>query len=253
MADKPAVRIEKDSLGEVKVPAEALYGAQTQRAVENFPISGLKPWRAFVWSMAAIKRAAAEVNAELGLLDKGKAEAIAKAAAEVMQGSWDEHFVVDPFQAGAGTSHNMNVNEVIANRATQLLGGKLGDNLVNPNDHVNMAQSTNDTIPTAIRLGCLWRLDELLVVVGSLADALDAKALEFDGIVKSGRPPLQDAVPVRLGQEFGGYAAAVRRDGERIRRSAEGLRRLGIGGTAAGTGLNAPGEDHTPMVKRLPE
>ena len=253
MADKPAVRIEKDSLGEVKVPAEALYGAQTQRAVENFPISGLKPWRAFVWSMAAIKRAAAEVNAELGLLDKGKAEAIAKAAAEVMQGSWDEHFVVDPFQAGAGTSHNMNVNEVIANRATQLLGGKLGDNLVNPNDHVNMAQSTNDTIPTAIRLGCLWRLDELLNVVDGLAAALASKALEFDPIVKSGRTHLQDAVPVRLGQEFGGYAKAVTRDGDRIRRAAEGLRRLGIGGTATGTGLNAHPEYHARMVKRLSE
>jgi fumarate hydratase class II len=253
MADKPAVRVEKDSLGEVKVPAEALYGAQTQRAVENFPISGLKPWRAFVWSMAAIKRAAAEVNAELGLLDIGKAEAIAKAATEVMQGSWDEHFVVDPFQAGAGTSHNMNVNEVVANRATQLLGGKLGDNLVNPNDHVNMAQSTNDTIPTAIRLGCLWRLDELLNVVDGLAAALATKALEFDPIVKSGRTHLQDAVPVRLGQEFGGYARAVTRDGERIRRAAEGLRRLGIGGTATGTGLNAHPEYHARMVKRLSE
>ena len=253
MAEKQAMRIEKDSLGEVKVPAEALYGAQTQRAVDNFPISGLKPWRAFVWSMAAIKRAAAEVNAELGLLDKEKSTAIAKAAAEVMEGTWDAHFVVDPFQAGAGTSHNMNANEVIANRATQLLGGSLGSYLVNPNDHVNMAQSTNDTIPTAIRLGCLWRLDELLNVVDGLAAALATKALEFDPIVKSGRTHLQDAVPVRLGQEFSGYAKAVARDGERIRRSAEGLRRLGIGGTATGTGLNAHPEYHPRMVKRLGE
>ncbi|MEX2160924.1 MAG: aspartate ammonia-lyase [Anaerolineales bacterium] len=253
MADKSSVRIEKDSLGEVKVPAEALYGAQTQRAVDNFPISGLKPWRAFVWSMAAIKRAASDVNTNLGLLDKEKAEAISKAAAEVMDGRWDEHFVVDPFQAGAGTSHNMNVNEVIANRATQLLGGEIGAYLINPNDHVNMAQSTNDDIPTAIRLGCLWRLDELLNVVDGLAAALATKAVEFDPIVKSGRTHLQDAVPVRLGQEFSGYAKAVARDGERIRRSAEGLRRLGIGGTATGTGLNAHPEYHSRMVKRLGE
>ena len=251
MADK--VRTEKNSLGEVKVPADALYGAQTQRAVDNFPISGMKPWRAFVWSMAAIKRAAAEVNQDLGLLDKEKAQAIIAAATEVMEGKWDAHFVVDPFQAGAGTSHNMNVNEVIANRATQILGGESGQYLVNPNDHVNMAQSTNDTIPTAIRLGCLWRLDELLGVVDGLAKALDAKAKEFDDIVKSGRTHLQDAVPVRLGQEFGAYAKAVARDGERILRSAEGLRRLGIGGTATGTGLNAHPEYHPGMVKKLSE
>ncbi|MEX1246901.1 MAG: aspartate ammonia-lyase [Anaerolineales bacterium] len=253
MVDKGKVRIEKDSLGEVKVPAEALYGAQTQRAVDNFPISGLKPWRAFVWSMAAVKRAAADVNAALGLLEKEKAEAIAKASAEVMDGLWDGQFVVDPFQAGAGTSHNMNVNEVIATRATQLLGGEIGKYLVNPNDHVNMAQSTNDTIPTAIRLGCLWRLDELLNVVDGLAVVLATKAKEFDPIVKSGRTHLQDAVPVRLGQEFSGYAKAVTRDGERIRRSAEGLRRLGIGGTATGTGLNAHPEYHARMVRRLAE
>lgn len=249
----PDFRIEKDSLGEVKVPAQALYGAQTQRAVDNFPISGLKPWKAFIWSMAAIKRSAADVNGALGLLDGEKAKAIAQAAGEVMDGKWDAEFVVDPFQAGAGTSHNMNTNEVIANRATQIMGGELGKYVVNPNDHVNMAQSTNDTIPTAIRLGALWRLDELLGVVSALADALAAKAVEFDGIVKSGRTHLQDAVPVRLGQEFGGYAAAVRRDGERIRRAAEGLRRLGIGGTATGTGLNAHPDYHKNMVKRLSE
>lgn len=253
MADKKSTRIEKDSLGDVNVPAEALYGAQTQRAVDNFPISGLKPWRAFIWSMAAIKRAAADVNGELGLLASDKAEAISKASAEVMEGKWDADFVVDPFQAGAGTSHNMNVNEVIANRATQILGGELGKYQVNPNDHVNMAQSTNDTIPTAIRLGALWRLDELLNVVDGLAAALATKAKEFDPIVKSGRTHLQDAVPVRLGQEFGAYAKAVTRDGERIRRSAEGLRRLGIGGTATGTGLNAHPEYHARMVKRLAE
>jgi fumarate hydratase class II len=246
-------RVETDSLGELHVPAEALYGAQTQRAVENFPVSGLQPWRAFIWSMATVKRAAAEVNRELGLLDDERADAIVRAAQEVIAGKWDDQFVVDPFQAGAGTSHNMNVNEVIANRATLVLGGRLGEYYVHPNDHVNMAQSTNDTIPTAIRLGCLWRLDELLNALDELVNALDAKADEFDEIVKSGRTHLQDAVPVRLGQEFGAYAMAVRRDAERIRRTAEGLRRLGIGGTAVGSGLNAHPEYHARMVEKLSE
>jgi len=246
-------RIERDSLGELQVPQDALYGVQTQRAVENFPISGLRPWRAFIWSMAVIKRAAAEVNRDLGLLDAERAHAIVQAAQEVMDGRWDDQFVVDPFQAGAGTSHNMNVNEVIANRATQLMGGQVGQYLVNPNDHVNMAQSTNDTIPTAIRLGALWRLDEMLTAVRGLAEALAQKSNEFDSIVKSGRTHLQDAVPVRLGQEFGAYARAVERDAERIERSAQGLRRLGIGGTATGSGLNAHPEYHSRMVQRLSE
>ena len=244
-------RIEKDSLGEVEVPEDALWGAQTQRAVENFPVSGLRPWRAFIWAMGLVKRAAGEVNGDLGLLDAEKADAIRRAADEVLAGQWDDHFVVDPFQAGAGTSHNMNTNEVIANRASQLLGGNPGDYLVHPNDHVNMSQSTNDTIPTAIRLGVLWRLDELLAVVNGLADALDEKADEFDPIVKSGRTHLQDAVPVRLGQEFAAYALAVRRDADRIRRAAEGVRRLGIGGTATGSGLNAHPEYHPRMVRTI--
>jgi aspartate ammonia-lyase len=244
-------RIESDSLGEVRVPANALYGAQTQRAVENFPISGLLPYRAFIWSMAAIKGAAAQVNCELGLLDEKKADAISKAAREVMEGKWDSQFVVDPFQAGAGTSHNMNTNEVIANRATQILGGEAGDYLVHPNDHVNMAQSTNDTIPTAIRLGCLHRLDELLDSCQSLAGELKRKEESFDKVIKSGRTHLQDAVPVRLGQEFGAYAKAVERDSERIRVAADGLRRLGIGGTATGTGLNAHPEYHERMIRKL--
>lgn len=251
MKYKILYRIEKDSLGEVNVPAEALFGAQTQRAVENFPISGLRPWPAFIWSMAAIKRAAAEVNRDLGLLDPEIAEVICLSAREVMEGQWADQFVVDPFQAGAGTSHNMNINEVLANRSTILLGGKLGEYRVHPNDHVNMSQSTNDTIPTAIRLGALWRLAELLQVIHNLADELDRKAMEFDGIVKSGRTHLQDAVPVRLGQEFNAYALAIRRDAERIQRSAEGLRRLGIGGTAVGSGLNAHPEYHSRMVNRL--
>lgn len=246
-------RIERDSLGEVIVPAKVLYGAQTQRAIENFPISGLKPRQAFIWSLGMIKRAAAEVNRDLGLLDAEKANAIIAAAQEVIDGQWNEQFVVDPFQAGAGTSHHMNVNEVIANRATQLLGGNLGEYRVHPNDHVNMAQSTNDTIPTAIRLGCLWRLDELLHMLNDLSGALNAKASEFDDIVKSGRTHLQDAVPLRLGQEFGAYAKAVERDAERIQYAAEGLRRLGIGGTAVGSGLNAHPDYHRRMVKKLSE
>ena len=246
-------RIERDSMGELQVPKDALYGVQTQRAVENFPISGLRPWRAFIWSMALVKRTAAEVNRDLGMLDAGRAQAIVQAAQEIMDGRWDHQFVVDPFQAGAGTSHNMNVNEVIANRATQIMGGQVGQYLVNPNDHVNMAQSTNDTIPTAIRLGALWRLNELLEAVRGLENALTEKSIEFDPIIKSGRTHLQDAVPVRLGQEFGAYAKAVARDSERITRSALGLRRLGIGGTATGSGLNAHPEYHSRMVSRLTE
>lgn len=259
-------RIEKDSLGELRVPADALYAAQTQRAVENFPISGLKQYRAFIWSMAVIKRAAAEVNLDLGLFaDKevngqiisgeAIARAIMEAAEEVMAGKWDDQFVVDPIQAGAGTSHNMNTNEVIANRANQILGFALDDpnKPVHPNDHVNMAQSTNDTIPTAIRLGCLWRLDELLDTLDALSESLWAKAREFDDIVKSGRTHLQDAVPVRLGQEFGAYARAVERNADKIADAANGLRRLGIGGTATGTGLNAHPEYHPRMIAKLEE
>jgi fumarate hydratase class II len=198
---------------------------------------------------------AALVHMDLGILDEERGKAIVTAAREVLEGRWDDHFVVDPFQAGAGTSHNMNVNEVIANRANQILGYRIDDpdKPVHPNDHVNMAQSTNDTIPTAIRLGSLWRLDELTDEVDRLAAELRIKAAEFDGVVKSGRTHLQDAVPVRLGQEFGGYARAVERDAERIRRAAEGLRRLGIGGTATGTGLNAHPEYRARMVKMLSE
>ena len=248
-------RIEKDSLGEMQVPASAYYGAQTQRAVLNFPISGMRPYPAFVWSMATIKRAAAEVNLDLSLLDAQIAGAIVAAAQEVRDGKLADQFVVDPFQAGAGTSHNMNINEVIANRASEILGTPLSASKkpVSPNDHVNMAQSTNDTIPTAIRLGCLWRLPELLDAVRALANALDQKAVEFDDVVKSGRTHLQDAVPVRLGQEFSGYAKAVARDVDRIARAADNLRRMPVGGTATGTGLNAHPEYHARMVKRLSE
>lgn len=257
-------RIEKDSLGDVQVPAGAYWGAQTQRAIHNFPITGLKPYPAFVWSMAMVKRAAAEVNNDLNLFQdkdvggrtitgREMALAIMQAADEVIAGRFSDQFVVDPIQAGAGTSHNMNINEVIANRANELLGFGLeaGGKPVNPNDHVNMAQSTNDTIPTAIRLGALWRLDEMLATLDKLAAALRAKAKEFDGVVKSGRTHLQDAVPVRLGQEFGAYARSVERNREKIRIAADGLRRLGIGGTATGSGLNAHTEYHGRMVAVL--
>src|SRR5512143_965958 len=257
-------RVEKDSLGEVMVPAQAYYGVQTQRAVDNFSITRMRPWRAFIWSIGLVKRAAAEVNNDLGLFKDrevdGKkftarhlSEAIEQAAQEVMDRKWDAEFVVDPFQAGAGTSHNMNANEVIANRATEILGGPLGKYYVHPNDHVNMAQSTNDVIPTAIRLGALWRLDELLTAVDNLQTALQTKSQEFDDVVKSGRTHLQDAVPVRLGQEFGGYAKAVERDIEKVLAAAEGLKRLGIGGTATGTGLNAHPDYHVGMVRKLGE
>lgn len=246
-------RTEKDSLGEVNVPAGALWGAQTQRAVDNFPISGLKPWPAFVWSQVLIKRAAAEVNRDLGLLPADVADAIIKAADEILEGQWSDQFVVDPFQAGAGTSHNMNSNEVIANRANQILGYKIDDpkKPVNPNDHVNMAQSTNDTIPTAIRLGVLWRVAELTQSLTALADTFDAKAVEWDDIVKSGRTHLQDAVPIRLGQEVKAWSTALRRGVEKIEFAANTLRRLGIGGTANGTGLNAHTDYHANMVKTL--
>ena len=248
-------RVEKDSMGELQVPSWALYGAQTQRAVENFPISGLKPYPAFVWSMAIIKRAAAEVHKDLGLLDAKLADAIMQAADEAIAGKLNQHFVVDPFQAGAGTSHNMNTNEVLANRANQILGYELDDarKPVNPNDHVNMAQSTNDTIPTAIRLGALWRVEELKGVLIALAEAFELKAQEWDDIVKSGRTHLQDAVPIRLGQEVGAWAKAIRRGVDKIEQAADSLRRMPIGGTANGSGLNAHTEYHARMVAKLSE
>jgi aspartate ammonia-lyase len=234
-----AYRIERDPLGEVRVPAEALYGAQTARAVENFPVSGLRPHPQFVTAMVLIKKAAAEANMATGRLDPAVGRAIVAAADEVLAGQHRDQFVVDPYQAGAGTSHNMNVNEVLANRASEILGGRRGDRRVHPNDHVNMAQSTNDTIPTAIRLGCIALAEPLLAALDACADAFAAKAREFDGILKAGRTHLQDAVPIRLGQEFGAYAETVRRGRERIASARDALFELNIGGTAVGTGLNA--------------
>jgi len=246
------MRIERDSLGEVRVPDHALWGAQTQRAVENFPISGLRPSSDYISASALVKRAAAEVNMALGLLDQRRGQAIVEAASQIMERRWHEHFVVDVFQAGAGTSHNMNVNEVIANLANEALGGNRGQySPVHPNDHVNMAQSTNDYVPTVIRVAASQRTVRLLGVIDALASALDDKAAEFDRVIKSGRTHLQDAVPIRLGQEFGAYAQAVRLDAARVARAAKDLKRLGIGGTAVGTGLNSHPDYHLAMVARL--
>jgi len=245
-------RIETDSLGEVQVPADAYYGAQTQRAVENFSISGLRQHPAFIRATGWIKLAAVRTNRMLGSLEPRLADAIERASEEVVRGDWDSAFVVDPFQAGAGTSHNMNANEVIANRANQLLGGRLGTyQPVNPNDHVNMAQSTNDVIPTAMRLAALAMHRELAEAVSACEDALRLKSIQFADVVKSGRTHLQDAVPVTLGQEFGAYADAVGHDLDRLTMSADALARLGIGGTATGTGLNAPEGYHAQMIREL--
>ena len=247
-----ATRIEKDPLGELEVPADAYWGVHTERARQNFPISGLKPLAAFVDAVIWIKRAAAATHKETGRLEARLADAIARAADEVLAGQHRDQFVVDVYQAGAGTSHNMNCNEVLANRANELLGGKRGAyQPVHPNDHVNMAQSTNDVIPTAIRLAALARLEPLLGALDGLAAALEAKGREFDGIVKSGRTHLQDATPIRLGQEFAAYGHTVRRNRDRLARTADDLRDLGIGGTAVGTGLNAEPRYPELMVKHL--
>lgn len=245
-------RTETDSLGKLQVPADAYYGIQTARALRNFPISGLKPKPAYVDATVRIKKAAARVNAGLGLLDAAKADAIIAACREILAGQLREWFVVDVYQAGAGTSHNMNCNEVIANRANELLGGSKGDYaVVHPNDHVNMAQSTNDVCPTAIRIASLTLLDQLFAALRLLETALDEKARAFDPIVKAGRTHLQDAVPVRLGQEFGAYRANVAEHAHHLRAAADSNRELGIGGTAAGTGLNSAPEYRKRMAAEL--
>jgi fumarate hydratase, class II len=233
-------RVEKDTMGEMTVPASALYGAQTARAVQNFPISGLRAHPAFVDATVRVKLAAARANGRLGLLPREKARAIEAAAREVLGGAHRDQFVVDVYQAGAGTSHNMNVNEVLANRACELLGGRRGDRaLVDPNDDVNMAQSTNDVVPTAIRLAALDLAPEVVEALSTLAGTFDAKARAWDGIVKSGRTHLMDATPIRLGQEVSGWAAALAAAAGRVRDALPELSVLGIGGTAVGTGLNA--------------
>jgi fumarate hydratase class II len=248
-------RIERDSLGEVKVPAGAYYGAQTQRAVENFPVSGKRLPPLFIRAQGAVKMAAIRANRDLGLLDPGKVEAILRAAREVWEGDHTSEFVVDVYQSGAGTSQNMNANEVIANRALELLGKKRGDySVIHPNDHVNMAQSTNDTIHVALKVSALLAIEEdLLPALAALEAALASKAREFDGICKSGRTHLQDAVPIRLGQEFSGYASIVSHGIRRVERAAEALRELNLGGTAVGTGLNAHPEFSSRAIQALSE
>ena len=233
-------RSERDSLGERAVPAEAYYGVQTVRALENFPISGFRAHPALVVATAQVKLAAAQANVALGRLSPTVGNAIAAAAREVMGGRWQEQFVVDVYQAGAGTSHNMNTNEVLANRALELLGEARGRySVVHPNDHVNMAQSTNDVFPTAMRLAALARLHSLLQALDGLENALSERARLFDGVVKAGRTHLQDASPIRLGQEFGGYATAVAAHQAAIAETRQALRSVGLGGTAVGTGMNS--------------
>ncbi|MGI9042946.1 MAG: aspartate ammonia-lyase [Gemmatimonadaceae bacterium] len=245
-------RMEKDPLGELAVPASALYGVQTLRAVRNFPISGLKPLPAFVEATVRIKRAAAITHRETARLDPKLADAIIKAADEVLAGEHREHFVVDPYQAGAGTSHNMNINEVLANRANEILGKPRGGySPVHPNDHVNMAQSTNDVIPTAIRLASVTELPKLMKAFEGLIEALEEKGREFDDVMKSGRTHLQDAMPIRLGQEFTAYAGTLRRGIRRVEQAADYLRDLGIGGSAVGTGVNVEPEYPAIMVREL--
>lgn len=245
-------RLEKDPLGEKAVPADALYGIQTLRAVENFPISGLRPLPAFVDAVIWIKRSAAETHKETGRLEARLADAIVAAADEILGGKYRDQFVVDVYQAGAGTSHNMNCNEVLANRANEILGGARGSYApVHPNDHVNMAQSTNDVIPTAMRLATLATLPLLLRAMDALAAAFAAKGKQFDHVIKSGRTHLQDATPIRLGQEFAAYAHTVQRHRQKLAQAADWLRAMGIGGTAVGTGLNAEATYPALMVKYL--
>ena len=286
------VRLEKDSLGVVEVPAGAMYGAQTQRAVENYPISGMRAAGALIRAIGMVKKAAAEANGELGVVSKERAEAIASAAQEVIDGKWDAEFVVDVFQAGAGVSFHMNANEVVANRANQLVarrqapGARVGSEgerrgvpyqgagmegslededtaseaeraalgryeWVHPNDHVNYGQSTNDVFPTAMRLGTLLALEGLYLVLDGLAEGFALKGVEFDGVVKAGRTHMQDATPIRLGQEFAAYVVAVRKAVENIRRAADGLRELGLGGSAVGTGINTHPEYRVKAIAKL--
>jgi fumarate hydratase class II len=243
-------RIEKDSMGEVRVPEDALYGASTQRAVDNFPISDLRFSRRFIWALGLQKGSSATVAADMGHLEPAKAEAIRQAADEVMRGDHDAQFVLDIFQTGSGTSTNTNGNEVIAARANQILG----DGGVHPNDDVNFGQSSNDVIPTAIHVAAVAALrEELLPALEKLADSLEAKAQEFADVVKSGRTHLMDATPVTLGQEFGGYASQVRKGAERVEKVLPELEELALGGTAVGTGINAPDGYAAKVIAQMAE
>jgi aspartate ammonia-lyase len=234
-----STRTEKDSLGTKEIPADVYYGIQTARAVENYPISGMRAHPALIRAVAMVKEAAALANRELGLVDEKTANAIIEAAKEVQQGKWNDEFVVDIFQAGAGVSFHMNSNEVIANRAAELLGGARGEyEHVHPNDHVNYGQSTNDVFPTAMRLAALLELEKLYPALDSLVAALEAKGNEFHHVLKSGRTHMMDAVPMRLGQEFHAYAGAIKRAKKAIHEQSELLREIGLGGSAVGTGIN---------------
>ncbi len=250
-----AHRVERDSMGEVEVPRDALYGAQTRRALDNFPISDLRFQRRFIQALGAIKLEAAVVNHELGLLDEGLKEAIVEAAEEVVEGRLDYHFVLDVFQTGSGTSTNMNANEVISNRVIQIMGGELGSkDPVHPNDHVNKGQSSNDVIPTATHLAALIAIKEdLLPGLEKLQGALEEKAREFDDVVKTGRTHLQDATPIRLGQEFEGYAGQIERGIARVNKAVEDLAEVALGGTAVGTGVNTHPEFAGRVCARLGE
>ncbi|MFW6321283.1 MAG: class II fumarate hydratase [Halohasta sp.] len=232
-------RTEADSLGEMQVPADAYWGAQTQRAVENFPVSGISFGRRFVRALGVVKKGAAQANRDLGLLDEEIAEAIIEAADEVIAGDHDDQFPVDVFQTGSGTSSNMNANEVIANRAAEILGHEIGDRVVHPNDHVNYGQSSNDVIPTAMHVSALEAVaKDVIPALETLADSLADKEEAFDGVVKTGRTHLQDATPIRLGQEFGGYRTQITKGIERAEAVQDHLAELALGGTAVGTGLN---------------
>ena len=254
MSTKTEYRIEKDFLGEKEVPAEAYYGVQTLRAVENFPITGYTIDSSLIKAMAIVKKSAAMANRDTGQLEPEKADAIIAAANEVLEGHWHDQFIVDPIQGGAGTSVNMNANEVIANRALELLGKPRGSySYISPNTHVNMAQSTNDAFPTAIHLAVLSSLKGLLEKMEALNTSFEDKAKEFDNVIKMGRTHLQDAVPIRLGQEFQAYARVLWRDLERVRNSRQHLYEVNMGATAVGTGLNADPDYIEKVVSYLAE
>ena len=254
MSTTEKTRVERDSMGEMQVPANAYYGASTQRAVLNFPISDLRFPRQFIQALGQIKQAAAQVNESLGTVDPQIAEAIVQAAQEVIDGKLDNHFVLDIFQTGSGTSTNMNANEVIANRASELLGGSRGSRKVHPNDHVNFGQSSNDVIPTAIHLSALISIEhDLIPALQGLQHALEQKADEFMPVIKTGRTHLQDATPIRLGQEFLGYAGQVERGIARMRHAQSELSEVALGGTAVGTGVNTHPDFARLVCRRLSE
>ena len=247
------MRKEKDSMGDMQIPDEAYYGAQTQRAVENFPISGITISKSMIQALGKIKRSAAIVNHELGLLDDDRKIAIVQAADEIIEGKFDSQFPVDIYQTGSGTSSNMNCNEILSNRASEIMGGKIGTkDPVHPNDHVNLGQSSNDVIPTAIHIAANTMLEEELIpALQNLANELDKKATAFSDIVKIGRTHLQDATPITLGQEFSGYAQMVKNGIKRIQNAQGFLSELALGGTAVGTGINTKAQFGTHMAKEI--